>query len=91
MAGNREASGFVNSAVMNTLDLILETPETHPYLQQPCWDTVVLMNGPKIPFYLRLHKQYIKHHTVQCGRLSERLSIRLSVGHTHTERSVDQQ
>ena len=24
------------------------------------------MNGPKIPFYQRLHKQYIKHHTVQC-------------------------
>ena len=24
------------------------------------------LNGPKIPFNYRLHKQYIKHRTVQC-------------------------
>ena len=24
------------------------------------------LNGPKIPFYECLHKQYIKHRTVQC-------------------------
>ena len=34
------------------------------------------LNGPKIPFYLRLHKQYIKHRTVQCD------------AHTHSDTST---